>query len=260
MGILNVTPDSFSDGGKYLVPSEAHKQALRIAEEGADLLDVGAESTRPGAVPLDQKEEWERLHPVLKLLVPEIKIPISIDTRHAEVARRALDFGVEIINDVSAGEDPAMFPLIAESRCGYVLMHHRGDPANMMSYANYADLLGEVKKELFASRERALNQGIDPANLCLDPGFGFAKTTEQNWELLDRLNEIAVWGHPLVVGISRKRMLRERYGSDPQALLTGGLHASSLALAKGANILRTHDVAATRRHLQTLQKAPISLD
>ncbi len=260
MGILNVTPDSFSDGGKYLAPEAAAEHALRLEEEGAAILDVGAESTRPGAQAVSSGEEWTRLSPVLKRLASQIKIPISIDTRHAEVARRALDLGVEVINDISGGQDPEMLPLLAKSNCGYVLMHTRGEPATMQGLAQYRDLLGEVKGELRESMRCAFDQGIDPAKLCLDPGFGFAKTSEQNWKLLEHLEEITALGQPVLVGLSRKRMLRERYGSKFQALLEGGLQASALALAKGAKIFRTHEVAATRRYLQTLQKAPNSLD
>ncbi len=253
MGILNLTPDSFSDGGKYLSPAAAVERAWRIAEEGADLLDIGAESTRPGALSVPPEEEWRRLEPVLSLLAKGFPIPVSVDTRRASVARRALELGAEVVNDVSGGRDPEMIPLVAAARCGYVLMHSRGEPSNMSEFARYQAVVEEVREELARSQIQALQGGLAAECLALDPGFGFAKNPEHNWTLLEGLEQITSLGAPLLVGLSRKRMLRERVGTDPEALLAAGLRAAETAIRKGARILRVHEVAPTRSYLQALQ-------
>lgn len=254
MGVLNLTPDSFSDGGLHASPEAALRRAEQIAAEGADLIDLGAESTRPGAEPVGSEEEWRRLEPVLRALGGKFRLPISVDTRHGEVARRALELGADAINDVSNGADPVLLSAVAGAKAGYVLMHSRGEPATMMNLATYGDLLGEIRHELGAGLERARTAGIAEERIILDPGFGFAKTPAQNWELLSRLEELAEFGRPLLVGLSRKRMIRECVGEAPEALAAASAVAAAVAANRGARILRVHDVAATRAVLQVLQK------
>jgi len=260
MGILNVTPDSFSDGGKYLDPKRALERARALIAEGADLIDVGGESTRPGATPVPPEEEWRRLEPVLKALTSATATPISVDTRNAETARRALDAGVSVVNDVSCARDPELLKTVAAAGAGYVLMHSRGEPAGMASLAEYRDVVGEVAAELRLGLDRALQAGIAAERVCVDPGFGFAKTPEQNWILLEGLARLAELGRPILVGLSRKRMLRERVGDDPAELLKAGLAAAGTAIGRGARLLRVHDVAAARDFLQALQKSEFSID
>ncbi|MCC7345713.1 MAG: dihydropteroate synthase [Deltaproteobacteria bacterium] len=260
MGILNVTPDSFSDGGKYLDPKRALERARALIAEGADLIDVGGESTRPGAAPVPPEEEWRRLEPVLKVLTSATATPISVDTRNTETARRALDAGASVVNDVSCARDPGLLKVVAAAGAGYVLMHSRGEPAAMASLAHYGDVVGEVEAELRLGLDRALQAGIVAERICVDPGFGFAKTPEQNWILLEGLAGLAELGRPILVGLSRKRMLRERVGGEPEALLRAGLDAARTAIRRGARIVRVHDVAATRGFLQALQKSEFSID
>lgn len=245
MGILNVTPDSFSDGGRYLDPEAAVLRALEIEAQGADLIDVGGESTRPGSVSISVEQEWKRLEPVLQEILTKLHIPISVDTRRGEVARRALALGIEIINDVSGGEDPRLLQEVAESGCGYILMHMRGEPGDMMAQAHYRDVLGEVLLEMEASVARARAVGISPGKICVDPGFGFAKNSIHNFQLLQGLESFTRWGYPLMVGISRKRMLRELVGEDPTALKRASVAAALWAVQKGAQIVRVHDVRET---------------
>lgn len=260
MGILNVTPDSFSDGGDFYSPEAALNRARQIASEGADILDIGAESTRPGSQPVDPTEEWRRLEPVLAGLCDAYPLPISIDTRHAETARLALESGAVIINDVSCGRNSDLLKPVAEFRAGYVLMHSRGEPATMMTLAKYQDVASEVVAELRTGLDQALQLGLSLEQICLDPGFGFAKTPEQNWEVMEKLGSLSALGRPILVGLSRKRMLRELTGEAPAAILGAGLAAAARALQRGARILRVHEVAATRGFLQTLQKSGFPID
>ncbi len=253
VGILNVTPDSFSDGGLFLDPAKALERAAQIREEGADLLEIGGESTRPGSIPVDPDEEWRRIHPLLAVLARDGGIPISVDTRNSLTAKRALEFGVEAINDVGCGRDPLLLRELAASGAGYVLMHSRGNPGGMMDLAAYTDPVREVMEEWTGARERALESGISSERICLDPGFGFAKLPEHNVRILEGLESLAALSHPLMVGFSRKRMLRELTGTDPEALKAAGLAAAFLALAKGANLIRTHEVKATVAALRALQ-------
>lgn len=255
MGILNVTPDSFSDGGCFFDPLQAVQRARQMKLEGADILDIGGESTRPGARAVDVKEEWRRLSQVLQPLAKDDSPPISVDTRNAETARLALGSGVEIINDVSCARNPELLRQVAKAGAAYVLMHSRGDPSNMVALTDYHDLISEVLEELRIGLDRALQSGIEIDRVCVDPGFGFAKTLDQNWSLLEGLDRLGEFGRPVLVGLSRKRMLRERVGDDPDALLTAGLSVAGQAVQKGARILRVHDVAATRDFLQVLQKS-----
>jgi len=253
MGILNVTPDSFSDGGHFVEPAQALERALQIQEEGADLLDLGAESSRPGAAEVSPELEWERLHPVLQSLKGQLKIPLSLDTRHRETLALALDFGVEILNDVTGAKDEGLLRLTSEHRLGYVLMHCRGTPQTMMAQAGYEDLIPEVLAELGEGLKRLRSAGVSDERICLDPGFGFAKTSEQGMHLLQSLSTFQELGLPLMVGLSRKRMLKHFVGEDAEALRGASVAAAALAIQQGANVLRVHDVALTKAALKTLQ-------
>jgi len=255
-GIVNLTPDSFSDGGRYLEPEPAVEHALRLVEEGADLLDLGAESTRPGggvygagARPVPAGEEIARLLPVLERLRSKVAVPISVDTRKAEVARVALEAGADLINDVSALGDPAMAGVVAGAACPLVLMHSRGELASMQSGIAFADVVREVRDELAALRARAEAAGIGRARIVLDPGLGFGKTAAQNLELIARLDELASLGSPLLVGASRKSFIAHVTEAPPADRLEGSLAAALWAARGGAALLRVHDVQATRRFL-----------
>lgn len=256
VGILNLTPDSFSDGGRYLAADRAVERALQLAGEGADLLDLGAESTRPGggvygagASEVPAAEELARLLPVLERLRPLTGVPISVDTRKAEVARAALAAGADLVNDVSALADPAMAKVIAAARCPVVLMHSRGDLASMQASISFVDLIGEVRRELALARDRAIAAGIAEEQIVLDPGIGFGKSAEQNLELVRRLGQFAALGRPLLVGASRKSFLGRLTGAGAGERLPESLAAAGWAALGGAALLRVHDVAATRRFL-----------
>ena len=255
-GILNVTPDSFSDGGRFLDPERALAHGLRLVEEGADLLDVGAESTRPGggvygagARIVPAAEEIERLLPVIERLRARLALPISVDTRKAEVARAALRAGADLVNDVSALADPGMAAVVARAGCPVVLMHSRGDLGTMQRDISFRDVVGEVRDELAAARQSATAAGIAPERIVLDPGLGFGKTAAQNLELLARLGELAELGAPLLVGASRKSFLGQVAGEPPDGRLAASLAAAAWAARGGAALVRVHDVAATRRFL-----------
>lgn len=256
MGVVNVTPDSFSDGGRFLDPARAVEHALALVGEGADLVDLGAESTRPGGgvygagareVPAD--EELARLLPVLERLRPRIDVPISVDTRKATVARAALGAGADLVNDVSALGDPAMAAVVAEAGCPVVLMHARGELATMQRDISFRDVVAEVRAELAARRDAAVDAGVDASAILLDPGLGFGKNAGQNLELLARLDRLTDLGAPLLVGASRKSFLGAVSGAPPEQRLPGSLAAAARAAAGGAAILRVHDVAATLQFL-----------
>lgn len=260
MGILNLTPDSFSDGGLWVEPIRAVERALRMLAEGADLLDLGAESTRPGggvygegARTVPPEEEIERLLPVLAAVRSATDAPISVDTRKGEVARRALAAGADLVNDVSALADPALGRAAAEAGCPVVLMHSRGDLRTMQQNIHYDDLLSDVRAELAAAVLRAVAAGVPEEQIVLDPGLGFGKTWRQNLELLRRLPELGELGRPLLVGASRKSFLAraveasrpEAPAPEPSERLAGSLAAAAWAAASGAAVLRVHDVAET---------------
>jgi dihydropteroate synthase len=244
MGIVNVTPDSFSDGGAAFEAPAAIARGEALAEAGADVIDVGGESTRPGAAPVPADEELRRIMPVVEALA-RLPVPISIDTRKAAVARRALEVGAAIVNDVSALGDEEMAPLVARSGAGVVLMHMRGTPADMQADPRYDDLLGEIAGFLAAAAARAEAAGVAPAHVALDPGLGFGKTAAHNLEILARLEEIASLGYPVAIGISRKSTLGAVTGRPPLERLSAGVAAAALAVARGARIVRTHDVRET---------------
>jgi dihydropteroate synthase len=250
MGVLNLTPDSFSDGGRHLDPGEALEHAERLVDEGADLLDVGAESTRPGAEIVSLAEEEKRLLPVLGRLRRRVSIPISVDTRRAAVARRALDEGADLINDVSALADPHMPGVVSQAGAGVVLMHMRGTPRTMQDDPRYTDVVREVRDELRARLELATSEGIAEESVALDPGIGFAKTGEHNLQLIAGLPSLAALGRPLVLGVSRKRFLGELLGgAPPEARLHATVGACVAGLLRGARIFRVHDVRPVREAL-----------
>ena len=244
MGVLNLTPDSFSDGGAAADPEHAIDRALSIEAEGADILDIGAESTRPGASPVSADDEWARLRPVLKGLAPRLRIPISIDTYKADVARRALDAGVAIVNDVSGlGYDPGLGALVASRGAALVLMHTRGRPADMDKLATYDDVTAEVTRELQRSIERAVGSGVAVSRIVVDPGLGFAKKSEHSFAILRALERIAALGRPLLVGASRKSFLGRAAGVDKPAERDWATAAAvTAAVLGGAHIVRVHRV------------------
>jgi dihydropteroate synthase len=246
MGVLNVTPDSFSEAGTFLDPDRAIAAGLAMAAAGADIIDVGGESTRPRAQPTTPEEEQRRVLPVIRALATA-GLVVSADTRHAATMAAALDAGAAIINDISAlAHDPAAARLIAARGCPVVLMHMRGTPADMPSHARYKDVAAEVVSELRARIEAAERAGAAPQNIAIDPGIGFAKTPWQSMEVLRRLPELAVLGRPIVVGVSRKSFIGAVAGEqDAQRRLPGSLAAGLFALCRGAAILRVHDVAET---------------
>jgi len=250
MAVLNVTPDSFSDGGRYAARDAAVEHGLRLAAEGADLLDVGGESTRPGSVPVPPDEELARTLPVVRELVLRARIPVSIDTTKAEVARAAIDAGAEVVNDVSGlRRDPALAAAVARSDAALCLMHSRGTPQDMQQRAAYGDLLGEVHDELLEALRRGLEAGVAEERIALDPGLGFAKTADHNWLLLRRLRELTQLGRPLLVGASRKSFLGKLSGKPAAERLSASVAAAAVAALHGASLVRVHDVAATREAL-----------
>lgn len=245
MGILNITPDSFSDGGQFLNPEKALDRALQMEEEGADLIDLGAESTRPGAEPVSGEEEIRRLVPVLKKVAPRVHCPLSVDTRKASVAARALEEGVSLINDISALQDPEMVHLVARLRLPVILMHMKGEPKTMQERVSYDEVMGEILsffKERILFAERA---GIPHDRILVDPGIGFGKRYQDNLEILKRLQEMKTLTCPVVIGVSRKSFIRNRIGNDPKEILLGSLGAALWAVSQGARLVRVHDVKET---------------
>ncbi|ORB74737.1 dihydropteroate synthase [Mycobacterium scrofulaceum] len=259
MGVLNVTDDSFSDGGRYLDTSNAVVHGLALAAAGADIVDVGGESTRPGATRIDSRVETSRVLPVVKELAAE-GITVSIDTMHADVARAALQNGARIVNDVSGGRaDPAMAPLLADAGVPWVLMHWRSVAADRPHAApHYGDVVAEVRAELLTSVDAAVSAGVDPARLVIDPGLGFAKTSQHNWALLRALPQLVATGIPVLLGASRKRFLGTLLaGPDGSPRPPGGRETataviSALAALHGAWGVRVHDVRATADALKVV--------
>jgi len=259
MGILNVTPDSFSDGGKFADPALAVDRALALIEEGADLIDVGGESTRPGSAPVPVDEEIARVRPVLEKLVPAARVPISIDTRKTEVARVALDLGAAILNDVSGlRADPAggggheRAQLAAQHGAGLILMHMQGEPATMQKDPRYDDVVSEVKGFLFDAARRANEAGVPREAIALDPGVGFGKAWEHSMALLRGVGDLAAAGYPVLIGVSRKSFFA-KFGLELEDRLEAGLAAASICVLRGARIVRTHDVRATARALRVVE-------
>jgi dihydropteroate synthase len=253
MGVVNVTPDSFSDGGVNFRADDAVAAARLMLAEGAAIVDVGGESTRPGSAGVSADEELRRVMPVLEALQGEV--PVSIDTAKAEVARRAIQLGAELVNDVTALRgDPELAGVVAESGSYLCLMHMQGEPRTMQLHPTYDDVAGEVAAFLEERLRFAVDEGVPEERVCLDPGFGFGKTMEQNFELLARLEEIVALGRPVLVGLSRKRSLGRILG-DPEATtgpLSASLAAAVEAYERGATIFRVHDV---REHVEALTVA-----
>ncbi|HVB78697.1 MAG TPA: dihydropteroate synthase [Candidatus Binataceae bacterium] len=246
MGVLNVTPDSFSDGGRYLDPHRAAEHALEMEAAGAAIVDIGGESTRPhGGREVPAAIEIERVAPVLRRLRGRLRVPISIDTRKAAVARVALDAGAAIVNDVSAlSADPAMAALVAARKCAVVLMHMRGGPADHMKFARYRDVAGEVEACLAERARCAIRAGVARSRIILDPGLGFAKLPCHSLALLGALPRLCALGYPILVGASRKGFVRVTAGTDPAALEAATAAVSAIAIAAGVAVVRVHDVAS----------------
>lgn len=255
MGVLNVTPDSFSDGGLHRSAPEAIEHGLEMIEAGADLVDVGGESTRPGAPPIEAAEELERVLPVIEGLVARTDVPISVDTTKLEVAREALAAGAHVLNDVSALRfEPGLAALAAASGAGLVLMHMRGEPRTMQNDPRYEDLLGEIGGILRAAAGRAREAGVDREAIVLDPGLGFGKTAHDSYRLLAGIERLRETGYPLLIGHSRKSFLDPDRKRDPAERVPESLAAGILAALGGAAILRVHDVAEHRRALAVLAR------
>jgi dihydropteroate synthase len=250
MGVVNVTPDSFSDGGRYLAADAAIAHALRLEAEGADILDIGAESTRPGAEPVDLAEELRRVMPVIEAVAPQVRAPLSIDTRKAEVMRRAAQAGAALINDVSAlTHDPGALQVAAEAGLPVVLMHAQGDPRTMQDDPHYADVVLDVYDWLGARIDACERAGIPRSRLIVDPGIGFGKTLAHNLALLGASSIFHGLGCAVLLGASRKSFIGTLTGADVEDRLPGSLAAALLAAGQGVQVLRVHDVAPTRQAL-----------
>jgi len=245
MGILNVTPDSFSDGGRFFYPQQAIEQGLRLVEEGADILDIGGESTRPGAARVSEKEELERVLPVLEGL-SKAGVALSIDTQKPAVMRAALAAGADMVNDVNALQQAGALAAVAGSKAAVCLMHKQGDPQNMQQLPLYHDVVAEVHDFLQARIQAALAAGIKRERIVIDPGFGFGKNLEHNVSLLRQLQAFQDLGVPVLAGLSRKSMLGKIANVDVQDRVHASVAAALLAALRGAKILRVHDVKATR--------------
>jgi dihydropteroate synthase len=244
MGILNVTPDSFSDGGKFVTAEKAVEDGLRMAAEGAQIIDVGGESTRPGAEPVAAEEELSRVIPVIEELRARVDIVISIDTSKAQVARAAIQAGASMVNDVTGGRgDNGMMPLVAETKSAFVIMHMQGNPQTMQLEPRYDDVVSEVADFFRQQYARAIECGIDPMAIAFDPGIGFGKTLEHNLELLAQLDRLRAHERPLVVGVSRKSFLAKVTGSSEISdRLAPAVALTSFLRARGADVFRVHDV------------------
>jgi len=256
VGVVNITPDSFSDGGRYLAPDTAIAHALRLDAEGADILDIGAESTRPGSEPVDLTEELRRVMPVIEALAPKVRARLSIDTRKAEVMQRAARAGVALINDVSAlTHDPGALQVAAETGLPVVLMHALGDPRTMQDDPRYADVVLDVYDWLGARIDACERAGIPRSRLIVDPGIGFGKTLAHNLALLGASSIFHGLGCPILLGASRKSFIGKLTGADVADRLPGSIAAALLGVQQGVQILRVHDVAATRQALAVWEGA-----
>ena len=253
MGVLNVTPDSFFDGGRHATAESAIEHGRSLVAEGADILDIGGESTRPAARPVDAVEECSRIIGVITALAREFPVPLSVDTTKVAVARRALDAGAAIVNDISGGRfDGGMPAFIARRQCPVIVMHSRETPATMQQQPFYADVVAEVKQELLCRVAAFRDAGVAPENIILDPGIGFAKRFEDNCVLLRRLSEIVALGHVVCVGTSRKSFIGRITGREAQDRLAGSIASIAPAFYAGARIFRVHDVAQTKDALKVL--------
>lgn len=244
-GILNVTPDSFSDGGKWSSTEAAVAQALAMEAQGADMLDIGGESSRPGSEPVSLEEEKRRVLPVLEALAGRVRVPVSVDTCKPELAALALKAGADLINDITGFRDPAMIAAAAGAGAGAIVMHMQGEPRSMQSAPFYRDVVAEVKSFLAARAEELKRAGVK--EIMLDPGIGFGKTLEHNLALIARLGEIRALGYPVFLGVSRKKFINTLAGGEPQERLSGTIAACVAGAANGADVIRVHDVAECRR-------------
>jgi len=247
MGILNLTPDSFYDGGKYKGEKEILNRVEQMVEEGADIIDIGGESTRPGALPVTEKEEIKRVIPYIRKITHLFDIPVSIDTYKSKVAISALEEGAQMVNDISGLRfDPEMVKVVSSYNVPVVIMHIKGTPRNMQNNPRYESLMDEIISYLDDGIQRAVRAGIDPEKIIVDPGIGFGKTVEHNLFILKRLSELKVLGKPILIGVSRKSFIGKVLGLPVEKRLTGSLAASCVAVMEGARIVRTHDVKETR--------------
>jgi dihydropteroate synthase len=254
MGILNVTPDSFYDGGRYSDAEAAVRRALEMATDGADIIDIGGESTRPRSAPVGAEEEARRVRPVVKALLENGGIPISIDTRRASVAREMLELGAHMINDVSGLTfDRDMPAVIREHAVPVVIMHMRGTPADMQNFTDYGDVVADVRRELSSRVEAAEGAGIMPENIVLDPGIGFAKTPDQCMELIARLDELLGLGKPVMLGPSRKSFIGKALGLEPEDRLEATIASCIVGVGRGAAMVRVHDVKSVSRALRMFE-------
>ncbi|MCX5713297.1 MAG: dihydropteroate synthase [Candidatus Omnitrophica bacterium] len=255
MGVMNLTPDSFSGDGLYASLRALDKEkilafAQKLVNEGADILDIGGESSRPGAKPISIKEECARVIPAIKLIAKRVKVPISIDTYKPEVASRAIDCGVSLINDITGLRDPAMVKLAARSKAAVVIMHMKGMPYNMQKSPVYKSLIFEINSFLESAITRAVEAGVARDKIIIDPGIGFGKTMEHNLEILKNLRTFKTLGRPILVGPSRKSFIGKILRSEPQARIPGTISACVLAAKNGANLLRVHDVKEVKQALK----------
>jgi len=256
MGIVNVTPDSFSDGGEHFSTEAATAHALKLTEEGADILDIGGESTRPGARPVDPAEEWRRIGDVISGVAQKSDTPISVDTYKPEVARKAIRAGAVIVNDIHGLRDPEMAGIIANSGAGAVIMHMQGDPVTMQRDPRYGDVVREVRDFLSRQLDAATRAGVDRETIALDPGFGFGKTPAHNTQLVRGLREIRSLGRPMLVGVSRKLFLGDARQPGDGPRVSASLATAAFAIERGADIVRVHDVQETVRYVRTLDGLP----
>lgn len=252
MGIVNVTPDSFSDGGQFSQVDLAVVHALKLAEEGADMLDIGGESTRPNATPVSLQEELDRVIPVIEALVGQVKIPLSIDTYKPQVMQAAIAAGASIVNDVRALQEDGALEIVANSELGVCLMHMQGTPLTMQTNPQYADVTKEVIAFLAARLQACMDAGMNKNRIMLDPGFGFGKTRAHNITLIRELAQFSALKQPLLVGLSRKSILGQMTGSDVDARLYASIAAAVVATMKGAQVVRVHDVKATVEALKVV--------
>jgi len=247
MGILNVTPDSFSDGGLHDSLESALVRAHEMVDEGADIIDIGGESTRPGSDPVSERVEMARVIPVVRRVVEELDVPVSIDTRRAEVARRALEEGASMVNDVTGLREDGMVELAAETDLPFVIMHMRGEPRTMQVDIHYDDVVGDILLSLHRNLNRAVKAGVDPDNMIIDPGIGFGKTVDNNLEILRRLGEFRCVGLPILVGPSRKAFIGRILDLPAEQRIEGTLSAMVASILNGADMVRVHDVREANR-------------
>jgi dihydropteroate synthase len=250
MGVLNVTPDSFSDGGQFAKPEPAVARALLMIEEGADIVDVGGESTRPQSNPVPADEEWRRIGSVVEAVARKTDTPISVDTRKPEIAAKSLKAGAAIVNDITGLQNPAMVRVVARARAGAVIMHMLGDPKTMQDDPQYVDVVRDVRDLLRVRAKSAESAGVAREALAIDPGIGFGKTLEHNVAVLRHLDAFAGLGYPVVVGASRKSFLQKLGAGVSGERLSGSLAAATLAVARGAHVIRAHDVLETVRAMR----------